>query len=203
MITVSVLKRSNTFSDKRFVSYARLCGCMLLYWWVCSMSSFTLYSGLSSPVTWCPADKLPAGCVPGCLNLWLISSYVLFFSLFNTGASLICITSAELTNLACASIFDPRLKYLDDRWYREQSSDLTQVYATYPLTTPINTQISLCMFFILMCYIKHSTTYSKIVVAFRGMHLLPAKQLCVTTKKVWLPDRQTDTRTEGCLTMWS
>ena len=28
--------------------------------------------------------------------------------------------------------------------------------------------------------------------AFRGMHMSPAKQLCLTTKKAWLPDRQTD-----------
>ena len=34
-----------------------------------------------------------------------------------------------------------------------------------------------------------------IVAAFQGMHVSPAKQLCVTTKKVWLPDRQTHTQT--------
>ena len=33
-----------------------------------------------------------------------------------------------------------------------------------------------------------------IVAAFRGMHVSPAKQLCVTTKKVWLLDGQTDAR---------
>ena len=38
------------------------------------------------------------------------------------------------------------------------------------------------------------TRYENIVAAFRGMHVLPAKHSyrCVTTKKVSLPDRQTD-----------
>ena len=35
-----------------------------------------------------------------------------------------------------------------------------------------------------------------IVAAFRGMHVSPAKQPCVTTKKVLLPDRHMDGLTD-------
>ena len=38
---------------------------------------------------------------------------------------------------------------------------------------------------------KSHRPYNK-TAAFRGIILSPAKQLCLTTKKVWLPDRHTD-----------
>ena len=39
--------------------------------------------------------------------------------------------------------------------------------------------------------------------AFLGMHVSPAKQLCVTTKKVWLSERRTDGETDRRRTKWS
>ena len=47
------------------------------------------------------------------------------------------------------------------------------------------------------CTSKSFSWRLNIVAAFQGMHLSPAKQLCVTTKKVWLPDRRTDRQTEA------
>ena len=39
--------------------------------------------------------------------------------------------------------------------------------------------------------------WENIVAAFHGMHVSPAKQLCMTTKKAWLSDRHTDRQTDA------